>query len=220
MSTETIIEDGAKAARPRMTQEKRSSISTRKLLQATAALIAERGFEGTTLIEIGKRAGYSHGLVTRRFGTKANLMESLISTLSQRFAHVQLSDTVGDAVGIDAIDTVLVSIRTNATDSPQSLRGFYALLFESLKPAVGLQTFTSGIHRDFRDDMTDAIERGKTSGRLAKHVDARELSELLLNLLRGLAFRWLLDPDDVDIVAGIDSIRRAMKTLAFPQTED
>lgn len=214
MSSETTTQ--AENKRPRMTQQKRSSISTRKLLQATADLIAERGYEGTTLIEIGKRAGYSHGLVTRRFGTKANLVQSLIATLSKRFGHVEMSQTVGEAVGVDAIDTILVSIRANAEASPQSLRGFYALMFESLKPAVGLQEYVSGIHRDFLDDVEKVVAQGVESNRLAEGADPRELAELMMNLLRGLAFRWLLDAEEVDIIAGIDSIRRAMNTLAAP----
>ncbi|MGM7669239.1 TetR/AcrR family transcriptional regulator [Microbacterium sp. A93] len=228
MSSETITDNvsasteseaaitEAAPQRPRMTQQKRSSISTRKLLQATADLIAERGYEGTTLIEIGKRAGYSHGLVTRRFGTKANLVQSLIATLSKRFGHVEMSQTVGDAVGIDAIDTLLLSIRMNAEESPQSLRGFYALMFESLKPAVGLQEYVSGIHRDFLADVETVVALGAETGRLAEGANPRELAELMMNLLRGLAFRWMLDGDEVDFVAGIDSIRRALDTLAAP----
>ncbi|KXX59551.1 TetR/AcrR family transcriptional regulator [Rhodococcus sp. LB1] len=202
--------------RPRRTQEDRSSLSTQRLLQATADLITERGYEGTTLVEIGKRAGYSHGLVTRRFGTKANLLQSLITTLSQRFGHVQISDTLGDSVGIDAVDTILVSIRAHAENSPQSLRGFYALLFESLNPSVGLQEFVAGLHRDFLSDMESVIARGAGVGRLAAGVDPRDLAELMVNLLRGLAYRWMLDADEVDMAAGLDSIHRALNRLAAP----
>jgi len=208
----TDVEESS--SRPRMTQEKRSSISTRKLLQATADLIAERGYEGTTLIEIGKRAGYSHGLVTRKFGSKANLVRSLITKLSQRFGHPQISATVGDAIGIDAIETVLVAIRTNAEESTESLRGFYALLFESLKPAVGLLDFVADLHRDFVADMEDAIGRGTGTDRLGPDADPRVLAELMINMLRGLAYRWMLDPDEVDLVRGIDAIRDALHTLS------
>ena len=127
-----------------------------------------------------------------------------------------MAQTVGEAVGVDAIDTILVSIRANAEASPQSLRGFYALMFESLKPAVGLQEYVSGIHRDFLDDVEKVVAQGVESNRLAEGADPRELAELMMNLLRGLAFRWLLDAEEVDIIAGIDSIRRAMNTLAAP----
>jgi AcrR family transcriptional regulator len=207
------------APRQRMTQENRSSLSTRKLMQATADLIAERGFEGTTLIEIGKRAGYSHGLITRRFGTKANLMQSLIATLSQRFGHTGMSETLGSAVGRDAVDAVLVAIRRDAVESRESLRGFYAIFFESLKPGVGVQEFVADIHKEFIADLEAAISRGAGTDRLAPDASPRELAELTVNLLRGLAFRWLLDPDEVDILAGIDLIRRAMHTLATQKPE-
>jgi AcrR family transcriptional regulator len=43
-------------------------VSTRRLIQAAAELLTERGYERTTLAAIGERAGYSAGLVTGRFG--------------------------------------------------------------------------------------------------------------------------------------------------------
>lgn len=214
MATQIPVDADDAPPRPRMTQERRSSISTRKLLQATADLIAERGYEGTTLIEIGKRAGYSHGLVTRKFGSKANLVRSLITKLSQRFGHPQISSTVGTAIGVDAIETVLVAIRTNAEESTESLRGFYALLFESLKPAVGLQDFVANLHREFVTDMEDAIRKGVGTDRLGRDADPRVLAELMINMLRGIAYRWMLDPDEVDLIRGIDAIREALFTLS------
>jgi AcrR family transcriptional regulator len=208
------LEDAA-AAGEKMTQARRSSLSTRMLLQATADLIAERGYEGTTLIEIGKRAGYSHGLVTRRFGTKAMLVRSLIERLSSQFGHeAGLVETIGDATGIDAIEKVLIGIRRSATTSQDALRGFYALLFESLKPTVGLLDYIRQLHADFLSDVSERVAAGHRTGRLGDDVDASALAELMINAMRGLAYRWMLDPERVDMVKGIDALRVQLRALS------
>ncbi|MCU1476909.1 MAG: transcriptional regulator, TetR family [Subtercola sp.] len=196
-------------------QEKRSSLSTKLLLQATADLIAERGYEHTTLIEIGKRAGYSHGLVTRRFGSKAALVQSLIVKLSERFGHGALADTVGDNVGADALEAVISEIRGHAVSTDtSSLRGFYALLFESLKPNVDLREFMADLHADFIFDLTAKVEEGRAAGRLADGIDPAEITELTVSALRGLAYRWMLDPERVDFVAGLDSLSKYVDLIA------
>ena len=59
----------AARARPR-TQAERTALSDRRMLEAAIRLIIERGTAGTTLREIGERAGYSRGLASYRFGNK------------------------------------------------------------------------------------------------------------------------------------------------------
>ena len=62
-------------------KQARSEVSTGKLLDAAAELISEGGYERMTLAAIGKRAGYSHGLVTARFGSKEGLLWALVDRM-------------------------------------------------------------------------------------------------------------------------------------------
>ena len=57
-------------------QKRRSDLSTSELLRAAARLIAEKGYGRTSLVEIATEAGYSHGLVTIRFGSKVVVTSS------------------------------------------------------------------------------------------------------------------------------------------------
>lgn len=96
------------------TQRDRSDLSTHRLLEATAALISERGYERTTVADVGRRAGYSHGLVTRRFGSKANLFIALVERMTVRFGHEHLFDLVGDRVGVEALQHIAREIAHDA----------------------------------------------------------------------------------------------------------
>src|SRR5688572_18894815 len=58
----------------RLTQEERTDLSDRRMLECAVRLIVERGISGTKLTDVGLHAGYSRGLAAMRFGTKASLL--------------------------------------------------------------------------------------------------------------------------------------------------
>ena len=57
--------------RRRLTQAERTAISDRRMLDAAIELICTHGTHQTTLQALGRASGYSRGLVTYRFGSKA-----------------------------------------------------------------------------------------------------------------------------------------------------
>ena len=67
------------------TQKERRAASEAALLDAAEELFAEQGVAGTTLAEIGLRAGYSRGLGAFSFGTKARLVERVAQRARSRF---------------------------------------------------------------------------------------------------------------------------------------
>ena len=58
-----------------------------QLLEATLATIAERGYSRTTLTEVARRAGLSHGLVLFHFETKEKLFAEALDYLSDEYAN-------------------------------------------------------------------------------------------------------------------------------------
>jgi AcrR family transcriptional regulator len=62
-----------------------SARSKERLVQAAAELLAERGFERTTVRDIGERAGVDQALIARYFGGKAQLYITVL--------HAEMGDT-------------------------------------------------------------------------------------------------------------------------------
>jgi AcrR family transcriptional regulator len=186
-------------------QQQRSDLSTRKLLDATTQLIAERGLERTTLADIGSRAGYSQGLVTRRFGSKTNLLVTLVDRMTARYGPERLGDTVGDRTGVAAVRHILGEIREDAVRSPSDVRGFYALMFEGIKPVPELRDRLRALNRTFRQMLAALIAAGIRDGTVAADVDPAAVANLITATLRGAAYLWMLDPDDVDFPTELDS---------------
>lgn len=75
-------------------------VSTDAILEAAAAEFADRGFEGTRMEHVAKRAGYNKALVYRYFKDKDGLFRA---TLRHRFEHreevlEQLPKAFGDVL--------------------------------------------------------------------------------------------------------------------------
>lgn len=70
-------------APPPRTQSR--DLRRQQLIEATIATLAERGFSRTTLTEVAKRAGLSHGLVLFHFQSKENLLAETLDYLSQEY---------------------------------------------------------------------------------------------------------------------------------------
>ena len=63
-----------------LTQPQRVETSARRLIEAAAELITEKGWEATTAAEIGRRAGYSRAMVHARYGGKDAIIDTLFRT--------------------------------------------------------------------------------------------------------------------------------------------
>ena len=65
-------------SRPRRSQEQRSAESRKRLLDAAAECLCERGFAGTTVAEISKRSGLSLGCLQHHFPEKSDLLAASV----------------------------------------------------------------------------------------------------------------------------------------------
>lgn len=72
------------APRPSRTQEERNALAKEALGKAALELFALKGYDATSLADIGHRAGYSRSLVKYHFGSKSGLAESLLEDAGQR----------------------------------------------------------------------------------------------------------------------------------------
>lgn len=197
-------------------QQQRSALSTRRLLDACAELIAERGYERTTLADIGTRAGYSQGLVTRRFGSKSNLMVVLVERMTARYGSDRIAETIGDRTGAVAVTHIVRQIREDARRSPEGLRSFYALMYEGVKPIPALHERLRDLNKAFLGTLVDVLTAGLEAGTLRPGTDPVDAATMVASCLRGVAFFWLLDPDGFDIVDKLESLARQLGSALAP----
>lgn len=181
-------------------KQARSRHSTGRLLRAAAELIAERGYERTTLAAIGARAGYSHGLVTRRFGSKDGLLDALLQRMVADWQEREIAPLLHGRSGAPALNLAIRGIRQSIRRDPVAVRALYTLMFEAHRdsPAI-LRDRMRDLHHSQRAGYKRAIAAGIQDGSVRSDVDPVATARLAVSTLRGAAYQWLLEPDfDID----------------------
>lgn len=69
------------------TQAERKAKSDARIIHAAIELFAEQGYVRTTLNDVGNRAGYTGGLVSNRFGSKAALLRIVLDNIQRSFTR-------------------------------------------------------------------------------------------------------------------------------------
>lgn len=103
-----------------------------QLIEATIETIAVRGFARTTLTDVAKQAGLSHGLVNFHFETKEKLLGETLRHLYEEYAqnwHQALAKAAPDAAS--QLDAMLRADFNDTIGSPQRLAAWCAFWGET-----------------------------------------------------------------------------------------
>src|SRR5687768_176398 len=98
MAANTIAQSASEAAEVgRRTQIERRADAERRMLDAANALVAEKGLPALTLAAVGTAAGYSRGLPTHHFKTRARLLSALTESIARSYISRVQSHASGHA---------------------------------------------------------------------------------------------------------------------------
>jgi AcrR family transcriptional regulator len=176
-----------------MTQPQRSALSDARMAEAAVALICERGAGGTTLKDVGLRAGYSRGLASYRFGSKAGLWSFLIRRIGEEWL-AELGQAVEGTSGVQTIHAAVDAHCRFLLDSSERIRAFYILWFESVGPDPALRGAITGAHQRRQRDVEEWIRGGIEAGTVRPDVDVPVVAEQFCAAIIGIVYSWLVSP--------------------------
>jgi AcrR family transcriptional regulator len=194
----------------RRTQQERRADSERKLLDATAALIVERGYGQLSLNAIGERAGYSHALVTHLFGTKAALIGRLNDVVDELYRS-RIEPAVAGKEGIASIDAFVATYLELVTSSDPIARVQVVLWAQAVAGAPELRESRIEWDRHFRAGVADLVRL--TMKKVDVDEDCEATAFVIVGLLRCVAMQQLLDPAAVPLAAAVDRVVGAVHGL-------
>jgi AcrR family transcriptional regulator len=203
----------------RLTQDQRRERSESRMLNAAIELFARQGSGRTTLVEIGRAAGYTHGLVGHRFGSKGGLVRRLLKNLQRDFTRRQLAEITERRTGLEALLEVVKSslnLMAEGTKSARVIRALTVLAAEAIGPTPEILSDVIGVNRNFRAMLRKLIEQGIEAGEIRKDVRPAEQATAILGLLRGVEIQWCQEPHGISLPAVIaevtDSLRRSLQS--------
>lgn len=194
-----------------LTRADRSALSDQSMLDAAFELIIEKGLEKTTLALIGERSGYSRGLVTHRFGSKAGLFEELSKSISRNWLDY-LKEEVGDKTGLSAMLASVDALHRWAVERPRDAKVVQTLLNDSTSPGSNLPALASKAHQRHHADVAQWIRDGQSSGEIREHIDVEAAASYYVAYVSGIVYLWLINPETFDFAATNAEMKR--QTLA------
>ena len=186
------------------TQAERRRKSEQALLDAAAALIAERGVEQTSLARIGESAGTSRGLPNHHFGSKDALVARLARRSQDRVSAATLNvleRAHQDPENVSALDVLRTTLDTylelfeNPTDEERALIVMWGATFPSQASIDGM------LEADQRsyDGWAELIGRGQEDGSIRRDLDPTAAAVVLFGMMRGVAALVLTESDVKDM---------------------
>lgn len=199
----------------RRTQAERRDESERRLLDATAQVVAEDGVSAATFEAIGRSAGYSRGLATQKFGSKQGLIEALIADLHEKQDDALAAHHIDEMPGLDAL-LEYVDLYLSHLAEGQATRAYFKLLAGAVADASELRAAFGGSHDRVKDRLSRLVARGQAAGQVRREVDPDAAALMVGSLLLGVSIQWLVDPDtDIDAIRQT-SLRTLRLALAAP----
>lgn len=184
-------------------QRLRTERSTSGLLKAAAEILVDEGVNALTLANVGERAGYSRGLVTTRFGSKGNMVQTLVERMTSRWAAIHVEPRVRGRAGLDSLLEMMREMRDQIVRSPRDVLALQVLLFDGLNPASATREPIFEYNANLSRTILSCIELGMRDGTVRGDVVADREASWVLEGIRGIGFHWLLRPDEYDAAAAL-----------------
>ena len=168
-----------------------------RIISAASKVLAEKGYEATTLREISREAQAAPGLVHYYFGGKDQLLVEVLQAAGQRF-HQRLERLVKNMPADRSLEALLTQLHERVDQDPD----VYRLRYES---------FSLGLHNPLieprvrerlaqrRQELGVVIAKvmekmEPTEGAQDASLDPIPLAALLLSVFDGLALQKIMDP--------------------------
>ena len=189
--------NAASAPTKRRTQEERKAESERRIIRAAVELFAKQGYMKTTLIEVGKAAGYTGGLVSHRFGSKEGLLNAVIDNATVRFFEDQLKPSI-EGTQVETAEQALRNYISTYFEEvfvrESHIRALYVIMGEGLGAVPEVRPKIAQLNRGMRQRLARIIDRGIEAGEFNARLDSASAAVLIVGLLRGVVMQYLADP--------------------------
>jgi AcrR family transcriptional regulator len=188
-------------------------MSNRRLLQAAAELIVEKGWEATTAAEIGRRAGYSRAMVHARYGSKEAILEAFLHQYVKRLNP----DPDPATTGMQQVLAHFDRIEEIYLEDPDLLRAMFVATFEAVKTTSPLR---DRVRRELEGGAAKVeigLRNGIEDGSVRPDVDIGPAVQDITAAVFGIAFQWVVVSDAHELKSELDSVRvRIIRDYGLP----
>ncbi len=194
----------------RRTQAERRCQSENALIKAAIDLIANHGVDGVTFEALGRAGGFSRGLASLRFGSKARLIEAVMRHLHERQEIQVAAHGLDQLSGLEAIIAYVERCLQDLAHRNEA-RAYFMLLSSALAETSGMRATFALIHREVEARLERWVTRGQASGEIRPSIQPGAAALTIGSLMFGVNMQIMVDP-------AIDFDAMRMTSLAMLRT--
>ena len=215
-----VPEAAPTAKRPEqpLTQAERTARAGAGMVEAAIELLNTVGIQGTTLVAIGEKAGYSRGLVSHHFGSKAGLFRAVLKRITANWT-ADLNAALDDRTGIAAFTAAIDAHLAHVLRHPEYIRAQNILWGAALDPSSEFKPNVAEFMRIQRESVAAWVRGGQETGEIPAEINPKRIAEQYYGGLIGINSQWLVSPD-FDLRAAYEDFKRnKVRLLSAPATE-
>lgn len=168
------------------------------------------------MVEIGKVAGVSHGLVTYHFGNKKECIKSVLEALQSETA-LRIDKELSDQRGLSNLDRICEHyLRLPTIGDYPGIRAIYVAIAESISATPELKELVASNDMVFRDAVTRVLIEAVEDEEISSVVNIDTHAVLVVGLLRGIRLQQIVDDSAVEL-GSVTSMAIAMVRESLPQ---
>jgi AcrR family transcriptional regulator len=176
------------------TQAERTALAESSMIFAAIELLNSVGIQGTTLVAIGERSGYSRGLATHHFGSKPGLLRAVLRRITAMWTE-KLVRNLDGKTGLQAFTNAIDTHLEHVLRHPDYIRAMNILWGAALDPASEFKPNVAEFMRIQRESVAAWVKEGQESGEISPEIDASRIAEQFYGTLIGLNNQWLVAPE-------------------------
>ena len=165
-----------------------------KMVNQTIKLLSEGGVNAVTLEAVGVNAGYSRGLVFRRYGSKDQLLVRVLNYL-ENWLNEKSKIATNNKYGLDAINSLILSISDDFYLYREKYRAYFWLRFYGLEQNKILNECLVRSHNMREEKTIKWLKEALALEELSRNVDIEMVHDFLKTSLMGLVHNWMVDPN-------------------------
>ena len=197
-----------------LTQAERTAKAETRMVRAAIELLNETGIRGTTLVAIGERSGYSRGLATHHFGSKAGLFRTVLKRLSAAWSR-KLTRALAGKSGLEAVEIAIDTHLAHVLRHPEYIRVQYMLWGSAIDPSSEFKPNVTEFMQIQRESVAGWIADGQQRGEIRPELSPTRLAEQYYGALIGINQQWQVSPD-FDLPAAYADFKKNFVRLLRP----
>ena len=170
-----------------------------QILQVAEKLFAEKGFDGTSIRDIAKEAKINIAMVSYYFGSKEQLLESIIMS---RAAGIKLQLDILTLEDLEPLQKIhkLIELYIDKINSNRCIYKIMHFEFSSTQRVINLKAFTD-LKKGNLKSLETIIHEGQEKGIFRKDI----IVPLLITTILGTYFHFHLNRPFYETILDVDT---------------